>query len=99
LSNKGVPFRKAHEIVGNAVRLGLDKGVELNDLALTDLQALSGKFAEDFYAAISLARTIDCHDVPGGTARDRVDIVLQQTRTRLASLTSMNNTQEAAAVV
>src|SRR5205085_11351778 len=26
LSNKGVPFRKAHEIVGNAVRLGLETG-------------------------------------------------------------------------
>ena len=34
LSNKGVPFRKAHEIVGNAVRLGLESGRELNDLKL-----------------------------------------------------------------
>jgi argininosuccinate lyase len=83
LSNKGVPFRKAHEIVGNAVRLGLDRGVELNQLPLADLQNLSDQFATDFFDAISLARTVDCHDVPGGTARDRVEIVLQETRNRL----------------
>lgn len=34
LSNKGVPFRKAHEIIGNAVRLGLESGRELNALTL-----------------------------------------------------------------
>ena len=55
LSNKGVPFRKAHEIVGNAVRLGLDKNLELNALPLSDLRQLSEHFAEDFFAAISLA--------------------------------------------
>ncbi len=83
LSNKGVAFRTAHEIVGNAVRLGLDRGIELNDVPLADLQKLSPEFAEDFFAAISLARTIDCHDVPGGTARDRVKTTLQEHRTRL----------------
>ena len=36
LSNKGVPFRKAHEIVGNAVRLGLETGRELNAHSLED---------------------------------------------------------------
>ena len=30
LSSKGVPFRKAHEIIGNAVRLGLESGRELH---------------------------------------------------------------------
>jgi len=85
LSNKGLPFRKAHEVIGNAVRLGLDKGAELNDLPLSDLQKLSELFTEDFFTAISLARTVDCHDNPGGTARDRVDIVLQETRERLAA--------------
>ncbi len=83
LSNKGVAFRRAHEIVGNAVRLGLDRGIELMDVPLADLQKLSPEFAEDFFAAISLARTIDCHDVGGGTARDRVKSMLQEHRTRL----------------
>jgi argininosuccinate lyase len=72
LSNKGVPFRKAHEIVGNAVRLGLESGRELNNLTLKELRTLSDVFAEDFFAAVTLEATLDCHDVVGGTARGRV---------------------------
>ncbi len=85
LSNKGIPFRKAHEIVGNAVRLGLESGRELDALTLPELQQLSPVFAEDFYAAISLEATLDCHDVVGGTARHRVREALASARTRLAS--------------
>jgi argininosuccinate lyase len=76
LSNKGVPFRKAHEIIGNAVRLGLETGRELDALTLAELQPLSDAFAEDFYAAINLKATLDCHDVTGGTARPRVQQAL-----------------------
>ncbi len=72
LSNKGVPFRKAHEIIGNAVRLGLESGRELGELKLDELRGLSDAFAEDFFAAITLEATLDCHDVVGGTARGRV---------------------------
>ncbi len=39
LSNKGVPFRKAHEIIGNAVRLGLESGRELNALTLANFSS------------------------------------------------------------
>ena len=41
--------------------------------------------ARYFFDAVSLARTVDCHDVPGGTARERVEIVLHAARTRLES--------------
>jgi argininosuccinate lyase len=85
LSNKGVPFRKAHEIVGNAVRLGLDKNLELNALPLADLRQLSEHFADDFFAAISLRSTVDCHDVSGGTAVEHVRQALSQARTRVAA--------------
>ncbi len=83
LSNKGVPFRKAHEIIGNAVRLGLESGRELEALTLPELQTLSPAFAEDFYSAITLEATLDCHDVIGGTARRRVREALAAAKTRL----------------
>ena len=89
LSNKGVPFRKAHEIIGNAVRLGLESGRELNALTLPELQALSPEFGPlfepDFYAAITLEATLDCHDVIGGTARHRVAQALSTAKQRLSS--------------
>ena len=84
LSNKGVAFRKAHEIVGNAVRLGLESGRELNALTLAELQTLSPEFADDFFAAITLEATLDCHDVIGGTNRKRVAVALQDARRRIA---------------
>ena len=83
LSNKGVPFRKAHEIVGNAVRLGLESGRELNDLKLEELRTLSEVFAGDFYDAITLEATLDCHDVIGGTARAQVAKALAAAKRRL----------------
>jgi argininosuccinate lyase len=84
LSNKGVPFRKAHEIIGNAVRLGLESKRELDAISLAELQALSPAFGEDFYAAITLEATLDCHDVIGGTARARVRAALAEARGRLS---------------
>jgi argininosuccinate lyase len=88
LSNKGVPFRKAHEIVGNAVRLGLDKNLELNQLPLADLQALSPEFAEDFFDSVSVEATLDCHNVIGGTATSQVAQALTAAKQRIVALAS-----------
>ena len=85
LSNKGVPFRKAHEIVGNAVRVGLETRRELDAISLAELQELSPAFGEDFFAAITVEATLDCHDVVGGTARGRVKAALASAKERLAS--------------
>ncbi len=87
LSNKGVPFRKAHELVGNAVRLGLETNRELNELSLGELQAICPEFEDDFFAAVALEATLDCHDVPGGTARRQVQAALTEARQRIAVAT------------
>jgi len=84
LSNKGVPFRKAHEHIANAVRLGLETNRELQHLTLEELRTISPEFGEDFYAAITLEATLDCHDVIGGTARSRVETALKEAKSRLS---------------
>ena len=86
LSNKGVPFRKAHEYIGQAVRLGLESGRELEQLTLAELQSICPDFADDVFAAITLEATLDCHDVLGGTARSRVSAALTEARQRLQPL-------------
>lgn len=83
LSNKGVPFRKAHEHIGNAVRLGLETNRELQHLTLDELRNICPEFGADFYASITLEATLDCHDVVGGTARHRVKQALADARKRL----------------
>ena len=87
LVHKGVPFRKAHEKIGNAVRYAIEKDVELGDLTIDELRRFGEEFADDFYAAISLSATLDCHDVIGGTARERVQAALTQASARIAALT------------
>ena len=72
LVKRGVPSRHTHEIIGKAVRLCLDKGCELRDLALDELRALSPAFDNDFYESLSLSSVLAIHDVPGGTAPARV---------------------------
>ena len=86
LVHKGVPFRKAHEKIGNAVRHCLDKGCELGDLSLEELHQFGSEFDSDFFAAVTLEATIDCHDVLGGTARHRVREALRNTETSVEAL-------------
>lgn len=86
LVRKGVPFRKAHEKIGNAVRYCLDKNCELNDLTLDELKQFGQEFEPDFFAAITLDATLDCHNVIGGTARARVREGLADAEARVQAL-------------
>jgi len=86
LVHKGVPFRKAHEKIGNAVRFGLETGRELGGLALEELREFGEEFGPDFYDAVTLEATLDCHDVTGGTARARVREALAAAEAQLEKL-------------
>jgi argininosuccinate lyase len=86
LVHKGVPFRKAHEKIGHAVRLGLESGRELGDLSLEELKQFGPEFEQDFFAAVTLEATLDCHDVIGGTARQRVREALAEAAQRVATV-------------
>ena len=88
LSNKGVPFRKAHEQIGNAVRFGLESGRELQALTLEELSQFGEQFSQDFYAAVTVEATLDCHDVVGGTARHRVRAALLDAQARIEASNS-----------
>jgi len=86
LVHKGVPFRTAHEKIGNAVRYALEKGVELGELTLEELRTFGEEFDRDFFAAVTLEATLDCHDVIGGTARARVKQALAAAKERIGAL-------------
>lgn len=86
LVHKDVPFRTAHEKIANAVRFALEKGVELGDLTLEELRQFGPEFGEDFYPAVTLTATLGCHDVIGGTARERVKAALVKASERVAAL-------------
>jgi argininosuccinate lyase len=85
LVHKGVPFRKAHEKIGLAVRYGLEKGCELDGLTLEELQQFGPEFGADFFSSVTLDATVNCHDVIGGTAAARVSEALAAQKTRLSA--------------
>ncbi len=72
LVRKGVPFRDAHEIVGKAVRLGVESGRDLAEMALAELQQFSPLIDDDVFAALSLEGSVAARDVLGGAAPNRV---------------------------
>ncbi|MEI9969530.1 MAG: argininosuccinate lyase [Terracidiphilus sp.] len=90
LVHKGVPFRTAHAMVGRAVRFAIEKGVELNGLTVDQLRQFGSEFGPDFFAAVTLEATLDCHDVIGGTARERVRTALDRASEWIAELAKHN---------
>jgi argininosuccinate lyase len=69
---RGLPFRLAHEIVGRIVRHCLDKGITLTQLTLAELQLFSPEFAEDVFACLDVAGSVNRKKTIGGTAADQV---------------------------
>ncbi len=83
LVRRGVPFRLAHEQVGKAVQMCLEKQCELQDLSLQELHSVNLEFDQDFYACLKLESVLAIHDVPGGTAPIRVKQAIADARQRI----------------
>jgi len=68
------------------VQLCLERGCELRDLPLADLQSLSPAFGEDFFESLSLSSVLAMHDVKGGTAPGQVRQAIAAARKTIESL-------------
>ena len=86
LVNRGVPSRLAHEQIGKAVKLCLEKNCELQDLTLDELHALNPAFDESFHECLKPAAVLAIHDVVGGTAPARVRQGIAAARKKIESL-------------
>jgi argininosuccinate lyase len=86
LVRQGVPFRRAHEAIGQAVRTAMEKGCELDGLTLEELKQIRSEFDAGFYEALKLSSVLAHHDVPGGTAPNRVKQALAEARERIQAL-------------
>jgi argininosuccinate lyase len=86
LVNRGVPSRLAHEQIGKAVKLCVEKHCELQDLTLDELHALNPVFDESFHDCLEPASVLAIHDVVGGTAPARVRQGIVVARKQIESL-------------
>lgn len=65
---KGMPFRKAHEVVGGAVRYCIDQNKKLEDLNLEELQSFSDLIEKDVFEILPLEKCVSRRKSFGGTS-------------------------------
>ena len=80
LVKKGLPFRDAHEVVGQAVAHALDKGCDLSDLSLEELRGFDARIDEDVFEVLTLEGSVNARDIIGGTAPRQVRLQVEQLR-------------------
>lgn len=85
LVGKGLPFRDCHEIVGLAVRYGVEQEKDLAEMSLAELRQFSDQITEDVFAVLTLEGSVNARDHIGGTAPAQVRKAVARGRELLAS--------------
>lgn len=92
LAKKGLPFRQAHAVVGNAVHYCIEHHKVLLDLSMDEFKAMSPLFEEDIKEALSIENCVKNRESYGGTGPKSVE--RQQTHAEKA-IASMKETMDA----
>ncbi len=82
---RGVPFRRSHFLVGQAVLRARDRGVPLRSLPLEEYTAIDSHFGSDLYEVFDLCHSLAARSARGGTAEPAVVAQIGQARRRLAT--------------
>lgn len=85
LVRKGLPFRDCHEIVGHAVKYGVQTGKDLAEMSLDELRQFSDQIEDDVFAVLTLEGSVGARDHIGGTAPRQVRAAVVRGRELLAS--------------
>jgi argininosuccinate lyase len=86
LVRKGIPFRQAHDIVGQILREAEKQNVPWTSLPLETLKKVSPAFEADFAGSLSLGAALATKRVPGGTAPESVQTAISDLQNRLTKL-------------
>lgn len=92
LAKKGLPFRQAHAVVGNAVHYCIEHHKVLLDLSMEEFKSMSPLFEEDIKEALSIENCVKNRESYGGTGPKSVE--RQQTHAEKA-IASMKETMDA----
>ncbi|MFC6438773.1 argininosuccinate lyase [Bowmanella sp. JS7-9] len=80
---KGIPFRTAHDLTGQAVLVALEKQCALEALSLAELQQIAPQIQQDVYDVLDLDFLVNKRSLPGGTGAKPVHAALQTEALRL----------------
>ncbi|MDQ7080011.1 MAG: argininosuccinate lyase [Paracoccaceae bacterium] len=67
-----MPFRDAHHVTGALVKLAEDKGCDLPDLALDEMQAVCADITDEVYSVLGVHNSVNSRKSYGGTAPEQV---------------------------
>ena len=79
----GVPFREAHALTGQAVRLAIENGKSLDELSLSEYQTIHPDFDENVYQVFDPRMSIARRKAIGGTAPEAVTIQIQNAKGKI----------------
>ncbi|MCD2255686.1 argininosuccinate lyase [Lactobacillus sp. CC-MHH1034] len=85
LAKKGLPFRQAHEIVGETVLKCIKAGKFLKDLTLEEYQKISPLIEADVYTALDPMTAVANRDSLGGTGFDEIKKELERAKVQLSN--------------
>jgi argininosuccinate lyase len=85
LVRKGLPFRSAHEAVALAVRTCVERGCDLSDLSLSEMQQFSKLIEGDVFAVLTLEGSVAARNHTGGTAPKQVKAAIARIRQQLGT--------------
>jgi argininosuccinate lyase len=86
LVRKGIPFRRAHDIVGKVLRESEKRNVLWTSLPLETLRAIAPEFESDFAGSLSVDAALASKKVPGGTAPESVRAAISDLQDRITKL-------------
>ncbi len=72
LVKKGMPFRTAHEVVAGAVKICIERGINLDDIPLGEYKTMSDLISEDVFDYIKINACVAHKNTAGGPAPERV---------------------------
>lgn len=72
LVQKNIPFRKAHNIVGNVVAVCVDQGKKLNELSIAEYKKRSPKFEKDIFKLLTSRKSVQNKRSLGSTSSKEV---------------------------
>jgi argininosuccinate lyase len=80
LVSRGMPFRRAHEVVGAMVRQLLTEGRDFSNLTMTEWRSASEMFGEDAPRAATALASVQARRTPQSTNPDAVSAALEECR-------------------
>jgi argininosuccinate lyase len=86
LVQKGLPFRQAHVLAGQAVQMAGKLGKPLDTLSLPEFQSLSALINTDVYSVFDPQQSVARRNVPGGTALEAVKMQLQDAKRKIQNV-------------